>query len=400
MKKAILKSGKSNSLLRFHPWIFSGAIHKIIDSNDRSCEASDGDLIQVYDDKKQFLAIGYYQQNSIAIRVLSFENELIDSYFWNKTLQSAFDHRLKLNLINNSSTNTFRLFHGEGDGVSGLIIDFYNGTAVIQCHTIGIYLMKDQIVNALTKVMGAQLKCVYNKSEDTLSKQLVIKYNVKNEIVWGEPQTNIVLENNHQFEINWETGQKTGFFIDQRDNRQLLANYAKEKSVLNTFCYSGAFSIYALQAGASLVHSVDSSAKAIDLIAKNITINNLNDHNHESYVSDVFDFFNKSELLYDIVILDPPAFAKHLDAKHKAIQGYKRLNIEGIKKVKPGGLLFTFSCSQAIDKYTFNQTIFSAAIVANRKIKVIHQLHQPADHAHSIFHPEGEYLKGLVLQIT
>lgn len=397
--KVTLSSGKDQSLLRFHPWVFSGAIKKIKNEDGKEIEPQEGEVVEVFSNKEDYLGTGHYQKNSIAIRVITFTQENIDQDFWNKRIALAYENRKKIGLINNPNTNVYRLIHAEGDGLPGLIIDFYNGTAVVQSHSIGMHLSKPQIVEALKNTLGDSLHAIYDKSEDTMAKPLVEKYHVKNQLLWGETQTNTVSENNHLFNINWKTGQKTGFFIDQRENRQLLSHYSKGKAVLNTFCYSGGFSIYALKAGASLVHSVDSSAKAIDLVDENVKLNFGDITHHESFAEDTFDYLKHKENIYDIIILDPPAFAKHQDAKHHAVQGYKRLNAEAIRQIKPGGIIFTFSCSQAVDKYLFNNTIMAAAIQAQRKVRVLHQLHQPADHAPSIFHPEGEYLKGLVIQV-
>ncbi len=401
MNRILLNPGKEQASLRFHPWIFSGAIKRVVTPEGASVAVTDGEVVEVYDSKHNYIATGQYHNNSIAVRIISFEQQPIDQQFWNKKIADALANRTNIGLANSSITNVYRLIHAEGDGLPGLIIDYYNGTAVIQSHSIGMHLAKAFIVEALKTVYGKQLQAVYDKSEDTLAKPIVAKYEVKNGVIWGETKTNDVIEHGHKFTINWETGQKTGFFIDQRENRNLLAQYAKGKSVLNTFCYSGGFSIYALQAGASLVHSVDSSAKAIDLVNDNVALNFGTDATikHEAFAQDTFSFFSKTTQKYDIIILDPPAFAKHQDAKRNAIQGYKRLNGEALKYLNPGGLLFTFSCSQAVDKFTFNSTVLSAAIIAGRKVRVLHQLHQPADHAYSIYHPEGEYLKGLVLQV-
>jgi 23S rRNA (cytosine1962-C5)-methyltransferase len=401
MNRIILNPGKEQSSLRFHPWIFSGAIKRAVTPQGVSVAVEDGETVEVYDSKQNFVAIGQYHNNSIAVRIISFEQTAIDQDFWNKKIAHAYAHRTSIHLTNNNNTNVYRLIHAEGDGLPGLIIDFYNGTAVIQSHSIGMHLSKHYIIEALKNTYGDALNAVYDKSEDTLAKPIVAKYGVKNGVLWGATKTNEVAEHGHKFNVNWETGQKTGFFIDQRENRQLLALYSKGKSVLNTFCYSGGFSVYALKAGATKVHSVDSSAKAIDLVNENVALNFGNDSAvaHESFVQDTFAFFSKTTELYDIIVLDPPAFAKHQDAKRNAIQGYKRLNGEALNYLKPGGLLFTFSCSQAVDKLTFNSTVLSAAIIAGRKVRVLHQLHQPADHAYSIYHPEGEYLKGLVLQV-
>lgn len=383
-----LKSGKEKSLQRFHPWVFSGALQKDIKST------AEGEVVRVLDHKGAFLGVGYVQHGSIAVRILSFEDEIIDQDFWNKIIQKSWNTRQSLGFPS-ELTNCFRLMHGEGDGIPGLIIDFYNGTAVIQCHTSGVLLHINQISEALKLVLGNDLKAIYNKSKESLHSNLI---EIENGFILGELTEDVVKENGFSFKIDWQTGQKTGFFLDQRDNRQLLGQYAKGKTVLNTFAYTGGFSVYALQNEASLVHSVDVSKTAIALLNQNMMMNDpLQKGNHEDFAQDTFVFFKNNQTLYDIVILDPPAFAKNIGAKHNALMGYKRLNIEGLKKVKPGGLMFTFSCSQVVDSLSFNQIIMSAAIESGRSIKIIHRLTQGADHPVNIFHPEGEYLKGLVL---
>ncbi|MCC7051350.1 MAG: class I SAM-dependent rRNA methyltransferase [Bacteroidia bacterium] len=396
--KVILNSGKESSLLRFHPWVFSGAIKRIINEAGQATQPEEGQIVSVYSSTNQFLALGHYQIGSISVRCFSFNNEPITTQFWKNKIKSAYQLRQQLNLVNNASTNTYRLVNGEGDGLPGLIIDFYNGVAILQTHSIGMHLIKDTLVEGLQDLYGNELKAVYDKSDETMPKQAKIKADNKwwiNEIHHTE-----VIENNCKFKIDWVNGQKTGFFIDQRDNRELLAKYAKDKTVLNTFCYSGGFSIYALKAGAKEVHSVDSSKKAIDLTNENVQLNFGNScFNHQAFAVDTFTFLKEKENIYDLVILDPPAFAKHQNVKHNAVKGYKRLNYEAIKLIKSGGILFTFSCSQVIDKQLFNSTVMAAAIMAGRKVSILHQLHQPADHAINIYHPENEYLKGLVLHI-
>jgi 23S rRNA (cytosine1962-C5)-methyltransferase len=385
--KVIVGSGKDLSLRRFHPWVFSGAIKKI------KGEVEEGDVVEVFDNKDEYLGTGHYQIGSIAIRVFSFEKIVPDAAFWKEKIKRAYDYRKQLGLIDNANTNVYRLVFAEGDGLPGLIIDFYNGTAVLQTHSIGMHLSKDLIVEALKELYGDRLKAVYDKSEETLPKQSKVK--AQNGYLFGGSGTNEVLENGNKFFIDWEGGQKTGFFIDQRENRKLLAEYSKNKSVLNTFCYTGGFSVYALQAGAKEVHSVDSSKKAIELTNKNIELNKFT--GHQSFASDVFDYLEHKEGQYDIIILDPPAFAKHRDARHHAVMGYKRLNAEALKQIKPGGILFTFSCSQVVDPELFASTVMAASIIAKRRVRIMHRLTQPPDHPVSVFHPEGEYLKGLVL---
>ncbi len=393
MIKVTLTSGKDHSLHRFHPWVFSGAIKKFSD------DVKEGDIVEVYSSQNEFLGMGHFQIGSIAVRMFSFTQVNPDYTFWKSKIQAAYNFRVQLNLVNNPSTNCYRLFFAEGDGLPGFIIDFYNGTAVFQSYSIGMHLIKDEFVKALKEIMGDALIAVFDKSEDTMPKQAAVKatngylYKKEDSIA----SNTVVLENNNKFYIDWEGGQKTGFFIDQRENRKLLADYSKDKVVLNTFCYTGGFSVYSANAGAKEVHSTDISKKAIELTDRNIELNNIK--NHESYAVDTFEFLKHKENIYDIIVLDPPAFAKHQNVKHNAIMGYKRLNYEAIKQIKPGGLLFTFSCSQVVDNNTFNSTVMAAAIEAGRNVRVLHHLSQPPDHCVNIFHPEGEYLKGLVVHV-
>jgi 23S rRNA (cytosine1962-C5)-methyltransferase len=390
--KVILNSGKDHSLKRFHPWVFSGAIKKI------TGEVKEGDIVEVHSSQHELLGMGHFQIGSIAVRMFSFTQVVPDFQFWKSKIQAAYDFRKQLNLTNNPATNCYRLCFGEGDGLPGFIIDFYNGTAVFQTHSIGVHLIKEQFVKALQEVMGDSLKAVYDKSEETMPKNAPIK--APNGYLWkkeGATIETIALENGHRFYVDWEGGQKTGFFLDQRENRELLGYYSKDKVVLNTFCYSGGFSVYAAKGGAKQVHSTDISKKAIDLTDQNIELNAIK--NHESFAVDTFEFLKHKENTYDIVVLDPPAFAKHQNVKHNAIMGYKRLNYEAMKQIKPGGFLFTFSCSQVVDKNTFNSTVMAAAIEAGRTVRVLHHLSQPPDHCVNIFHPEGEYLKGLVVHV-
>ena len=387
--KIILNAGKEQSLKRFHPWVFSGAIKKI------QGEVQDGDVVDVYSNQNEYLGTGHYQKGSITVRIFSFEPTAADGEFWRKKLQQAYLFRQQLGFTNNPQTNVYRLVFAEGDGLPGLIIDVYGGTAVIQAHSIGMYRSKNQIAQALQEVYGNNLQAIYDKSAETLHLQET-DAPLNSYLLGSGEEAQIVTENHNQFYVDWITGQKTGFFIDQRENRELLAKYAPGKSVLNTFCYTGGFSVYALNAGASLVHSVDSSKKAIELTDRNAALNNAGER-HASFAVDTFSFFKNQPQTYDIIILDPPAFAKHHNVRHNAVMGYKRLNAEALKQIKPGGILFTFSCSQAVDRYLFNNTIMAAAIEAGRNIKIMHHLSQPADHPVSIFHPEGEYLKGLVL---
>jgi len=396
--KVILNSGKENSLLRFHPWVFSGAIKKISDLKGDSLKPEEGEIVEVYSSSGQFLAIGHFQIGSISVRCFSFEKVNPNYGFWKGRIESAYNLRKTLNLVNNNETNVYRLINAEGDLLPGLIIDYYNGVAVMQTHSIGMHFLKDDFARILKEVYGDKLVAVYDKSDETMPKQAKIQ--VENKWWFKEVSSNEVIENNCKFNVDWVSGQKTGFFIDQRENRLLLQHYCKGKSVLNTFCYSGGFSVYALKAQASLVHSVDSSKKAIDLTEQNVKLNFTEGNpNHESFAVDTFTFLKDKENIYDVIILDPPAFAKHQNVKHNAVKGYKRLNAEAIKLIKPGGILFTFSCSSVIDKALFNSTVMAAAIISGRSVRILHQLHQPPDHAINIFHPENEYLKGLVLQI-
>src|SRR4051812_41545928 len=390
--KITLNSGKDHSLRRFHPWVFSGAIKKI------SGEVKEGDVVEVYSSQQELLGMGHFQIGSIAVRMFSYTAVEPNFQFWKSKIETAYRFRQQLNLTNNPATNCYRLCFGEGDGLPGFIIDFYNGTAVLQSHSIGMFLIRNEFVKALQEVMGSSLKAVYNKSEDTMPTNAPIK--APNEYLWrsaDHPDETVVLENGNKFYINWETGQKTGFFLDQRENRELLGHYSTDKIVLNTFCYSGGFSVYAGKQGAKQVHSTDVSKKAIELTDRNMELNQLK--NHESFAVDTFEFLKHKENIYDIIVLDPPAFAKHQNVKHNAIMGYKRLNYEAMKQIKPGGLLFTFSCSQVVDKNTFNSTVMAAAIEAGRTVRVLHHLSQPPDHCVNIFHPEGEYLKGLVVHV-
>lgn len=389
--KVILKSGKDQSVRRYHPWIFSGAIKKIIGN------VNEGDLVIVTDNKDEFLALGHYQIGSIAIRIIAFQEIEINESFWKEKISKAYKFRQEFGLAENENTNVYRLVHAEGDGLPGLIIDFYNGTAVLQMHSIGMYLNREHIIDALKELYGDKLKAVYDKSENTIPFKSDI--DAKNGYLYGETSEKTVLEYGNKFKINWEEGQKTGFFIDQRENRKLLAKYSKDKTVLNVFGYTGGFSVYAMQGGAKVVHSVDSSKKAIDLTNENINLNFEDASRHEAFAVDAFEYLNDIKDKYDIIILDPPAFAKHHNVLHNALQGYKRLNIKAIENIKPGGLLFTFSCSQVVSKENFRKTIFTAAANTGRNVRILHQLSQPIDHAVNLYHPESEYLKGLVVYV-
>ena len=398
MLKVTLNPGKEHSAQRFHPWIFSGAIKKITNNSNELQKPKEGDLVKVVSNKDEFLGIGHYQNGSIMVRLITFEEQEINLKFWVSKIQEAYNLRALIELTSNSKTNIYRLIHAEGDGLPGLIIDYYNGTLVIQSHSIGMHYAKNDLVKALKMVYQNNLKSIFDKSEGTLPKGFGEQ--IKDAYLWeGENVDLIAVENECKYHIDWLKGQKTGFFIDQRDNRFLLGAYAKGKKVLNTFCYTGGFSVSALKNGAALVHSVDASKRAIELTNDNVALNGFA-NNHESFAMDTFDFFSKNDLsVYDIVVLDPPAFAKHQNVKHNAVQGYKRLNATAIQSMKSGSMLFTFSCSQVIDQKLFYNTIMSAGIQVGRKLKVLHQLTQPADHPINIFHPESSYLKGLVLQV-
>ena len=391
-KKVKLKPKKEESLKRFHPWIFSGAVQ----SKDESL--AEGEVVNVYTINDEFIAVGHYQIGSIEVRVLSFEEEDIDLDFWKKRLSSALELRKSIGLLSDNN-NSYRLVHGEGDLLPGLIIDVYAETAVIQSHSVGMHESRLMICDALKAVLGDNLKNVYYKSETTLPYKANL--GAENEYLdKGDSVNEIALENGLKFYPDWVKGQKTGFFVDQRDNRALLEKYSKGRSVLNMFCYTGGFSFYALRGGANLVHSVDSSSKAIMLTNRNVGLNFPDDKRHEAFAEDAFKFLggiNKGD--YDFIILDPPAFAKHRGAIKNALQGYKRLNAAAFEKVAPGGIVFTFSCSQVISKDAFRLAVFSAAALSGRSVRILHQLSQPADHPINIYHPEGEYLKGLVLYV-
>lgn len=389
--KVILKKGKEISIRRMHPWIFSGAIQKM-DGN-----VTDGKWVEVQDSKASTLGYGHYQNGSIAVRLLSFDGTPPRDDFWTERFSSALKSRYASGLPS-EETNAFRLIHGEGDGLPGLVIDYYDGVAVVQAHSAGMHHDRHGIAEALKEVLAGQLKAIYYKSHGTLPGKL--RDDSSEQYLLGMGMSpHIVTEYGNKFFVDWEEGQKTGFFLDQRENRKLLGFFSTEKKVLNTFCYTGGFSVYALKAGASLVHSVDSSEKAIGLTRKNLELNGFNASTHRCFAEDTFDFLRDKQDAYDVIVLDPPAFAKHRDARHQAIKGYQRLNTEAIQKIKAGGVIFTFSCSQVVDRQLFYDTITSSAIQAGRNIRVLHHLSQPADHPVSIFHPEGEYLKGLVLYV-
>jgi 23S rRNA (cytosine1962-C5)-methyltransferase len=390
--KIILKLKKEESIRRFHPWIFSGAIQKIVG------KAEEGDIVEIYTSENEYCATGHYQIGSIAVRIFSFEQTIPDIKFWTKKIDNAYQLRKSLGLAGNSHTNTYRLIHGEGDSLPGLIVDIYNNTAVVQAHSAGMHLIREELAEAIMNVLAPDIRNIYYKSEATLP--FKANLNPKDTYLIGENEKQtIATENGLQFYVDWQKGQKTGFFIDQRDNRELLENYSKERSVLNMFSYTGGFSFYAMRGEARLVHSVDSSAKAIELTKQNVELNFPGDKRHEAYAVDAFKYMDEMEEIYDLIILDPPAFAKHRDVVKNALQGYKRLNTKAFQKIKPGGILFTFSCSQAVSKEQFRLAVFSAAAISGRNVRILHQLTQPADHPINIYHPEGEYLKGLILYV-
>ena len=386
-----LKKGKDESLRRRHPWVFSGALSHADDG------VSEGDIVKVVSYDGEVMGVGHFQLGSIAVRMLAFENIEIDDSFWNQRLALALSVRKNIGLTENTQGNTFRLVHGEGDQLPGLVIDCYGETAVIQAHSVGMHESRMSISNSLMQLDGLNIKNVYYKSETTLPYKAGVE--TENGFLVGDNAGDIAIENGLRFHIDWLRGQKTGFFIDQRDNRQLLESYAKGKNVLNMFCYTGGFSVYALRGGANLVHSVDSSEKAISLTRQNVELNFPADNRHQAFCEDAFRFLDKASEKYDLIVLDPPAFAKHRHALHNALKGYTRLNAKGIEMVKPGGILFTFSCSQAVSKEQFQAAVFTAALRARRNVRILHQMHQPADHPINIYHPEGEYLKGLVLYV-
>ena len=391
LTKIVLKSGKDQSLKRFHPWVFSGAIKKVHGN------LAEGDLVAVFSNKDEFLGIGHYQVGSIAVRFFSFNNIVPDYNFWKDKIDKAWHLRKRLGFADNPKNNVFRLVHAEGDGMPGLIIDFYNGTAVMQMHSIGMYLIRELLAEALKDVLGNRLKAVYDKSAKTLPFKAEME--TIDGFLFGSGTEDEVLEHGVKFKIDWQAGQKTGFFIDQRENRLLVKQYSKNRDVLNMFCYTGGFSVYALNGDAKSVHSVDSSAKAIDLTRENIELNFPGDSRHEAFVADGFEYLKEIQDKYDLIILDPPAFAKHRNTLPQALQGYKRINTRAFEQIRPGGILFTFSCSQVVSAERFRETVFSAAAISGRNVRILHQLRQPADHPVNIYHPESEYLKGLVLYV-
>ena len=388
--KIILKSGKEQSLRRFHPWVFSGAIKKM------SGNPAEGDLVDVYDNKDTFLAVGHWAPSSIAVRVLSFEQVTPDISFFRDKIKKAIIYRKSIGLFDNRQINVFRLIHGEGDGLPGLIVDYYNGVAIMQMHSIGFYRIRTDIASILSELLKDKITAVYDKSEGTIPHMSGIT--PANGFLIGASDPAIVTENGYKFKIDWINGQKTGFFIDQRENRKLLEQYTEGRTVLNMFGYTGGFSVYAMK-NAALVHTVDSSLPAIELANENIRLNYGEDKRHESFQVDAFDYLNHIKDQYDLIILDPPAFAKHNNVLANALQGYKRLNIKAIEQIKPGGIIFTFSCSQVVTRENFRKSVFAAAANTGRNVRILHQMSQPPDHPVNIYHPESEYLKGLIIYV-
>ena len=391
-----LRRGKEESLMRRHPWIFSGAIERIKSSEE---EIKEGEIVDVFTKQGEFIARGHYQIGSIAVRVLTFEQEEINQQWWDKKIAVAYDVRRTLNLTDNEQTTCYRLIHGEGDSLPGLVVDIYDKTAVVQCHSVGMYLSRMAIAEALRNTYGDKLTAIYDKSSQTVPFKAGL--NAVDGYIWGhsEQKSHVVLENSQKFLVNWEEGQKTGFFLDQRYNRELVKHYSKGRTVLNTFCYTGGFSVYAAAGGAVEVCSVDASERAVKLADENMRLNFGDTIPHEAVAADAVEYIKQIGNKYDLIILDPPAFAKHHKVLGNAMQGYKRINARALSQIKSGGILFTFSCSQAVSKELFRTTVFSAAAIAGRKVRILHQLTQPADHPINIYHPEGEYLKGLVLYV-
>ncbi len=389
--KFILKPGKEDSFRRFHPWVFSGAIQRIVG------EPTEGDVVTIEDWQGNFVGVGHYQIGSIAVRILSFTPVEIDLSFYRERLQVAYDMRRSLGLENGDFNNAYRLVHGEGDNLPGLIIDIYRNTAVMQAHSPGMHYARHTLAQALKEVMGEKIDNIYYKSETTLPYKAALEQ--ENEYLLGGVGDDTATENGLKFHVDWLRGQKTGFFVDQRENRALLERYSRNRKVLNMFCYTGGFSFYAMRGGAELVHSVDSSAKAIDLTCQNVELNFPGDPRHKAFAEDAFKYLDAMGSNYDLIILDPPAFAKHRKVLNNALQGYRKLNAKAFEKIRPGGILFTFSCSQVVTKENFRLAVFTAAAQSGRKVRILHQLTQPADHPVNIYHPEGEYLKGLVLYV-
>jgi 23S rRNA (cytosine1962-C5)-methyltransferase len=387
-----LKPGKEESLKRFHPWVFSGAIARTGE------EPEEGEVVEIHTSQKEFIAEGHYQIGGITVRILSFEREIIDAGFWKRKLEAAYNVRKSIGLAHGVNNNVYRLVNGEGDNLSGLIIDVYGKTAVMQAHSAGMHRERMAVAQALAEVTGGDMEHIYYKSETTLHFETDV-YPENGFLIGGNPD-NIAQENGLRFHVDWLKGQKTGFFVDQRENRVLLERYAEGRSVLNMFCYTGAFSLYAMRGGAKRVHSVDSSAKAVELTNQNMALNFSGDSRHTAFAGDAFKYLDEMEYgAYDLIVLDPPAFAKHREVLHSGLQGYRKLNAKAFEKMRSGGILFTFSCSQVVTKDHFRTTVFTAAATAKRNVRILHQLTQPADHPVNIYHPEGEYLKGLVLYV-
>ena len=391
IKTIQLRRGKAESLRRFHPWVFSGAIART------EGNIEEGEIVRIVDEHGDFIALGHFQIGSIAVRVLSFVEREINADFWKERISQAFAVRRAIGLCDRPDNNIFRLVHGEGDQLPGLVVDVYGETAVMQAHSVGMHVCREAIADAILEASNGSVKNIYYKSETTLPYKADLHQ--ENGFLRGGDPDNVAQEYGLKFHIDWLRGQKTGFFVDQRENRKLLEHYSKGRNVLNMFCYTGGFSVYAMRGGANLVHSVDSSAKAIDLTRANAELNFPGDKRHEAFAEDAFKFLEQAGHNYDLIVLDPPAFAKHKDALRNALKGYTRLNAIAFEKIQPGGILFTFSCSQAVNKDQFRLAVFTAAAQSGRHVRILHQLHQPADHPINIYHPEGEYLKGLVLQV-
>ena len=391
-----LRRGKEESLERRHPWVFSGAIEKITEGSKPLAE---GDVVDVVTKQGEFIARGHYQIGSIAVRVLTFEQEAIDQQWWDNRIAQAKELRETLGMIGNSETTCYRLIHGEGDLLPGLVVDIYGTTAVVQCHSVGMYLSRHAIVGAIRKAYGELIEAIYDKSSQTLPYKAEL--GAIDGYLWGRnPQKeNVVLENGLKFKVNWEEGQKTGFFIDQRENRDLVRQYSRGRKVLNTFCYTGGFSVAALAGGATEVVSIDLSERAVKLADENMKLNFGEDAPHQAIACNAVEYLKDIDEDFDLIILDPPAFAKHHKVLGNALQGYKKINVRALQKIRPGGILFTFSCSQAVSRDLFRTTIFTAAAIAGRRVRIIGQLTQPADHPINIYHPEGEYLKGLIVYV-
>lgn len=390
--RIILKSGRDQSLFRYHPWVFSGAIKKT------KGNFQEGDIVSVYNNKDEFLGKGHFQPGTIAVRILTFDDIDIDGSFWKHKIEQAYNLRQKIGLIDNKGTNVFRLVNAEGDGMPGLVIDYYNGLLVFQAHSVGMYQIKEELVEILKSLFGEKLHSVYNKSSKTLPFNAPVEK--EDYYIYGNKADDLIItENNLRFKMNWETGQKTGFFIDQRDNRNLVSQFSNDANVLNLFGYTGGFSAYALKGGAKLVHTVDSSKKAIELAEENILLNFGNVERHQGIASDAFEYLKNIPGDYDLMVIDPPAFAKHHNVLRNALQGYKKLNRLAFEKIPANGIIFTFSCSQVVSKENFKKMIFAAAATAKRDVRILYHLEKPVDHPVSIYHPEGEYLKGLVLNV-